>query len=172
MTVARRTLCAVAGSILACGTWAQQTPPPEPQPTPAVEVPTDTIRAIIEQEVAPAPGSYVYSPGSRRDPFISLIKPISAAGGQQTKKQGMEGFLIQEVALKGIVKTPQGYVAMVVGGDNKSYFVKTGQRLYDGQIVALDATTVTFRQEVADPLSPVRTRDLKKSLYPTEEARQ
>ena len=36
----------------------------------------------------------------------------------------------------------------------------------------VDAATVTFRQEVTDPLSPVRTRDLKKSLYVTEEARQ
>jgi hypothetical protein len=36
----------------------------------------------------------------------------------------------------------------------------------------VDATSVSFRQEVTDPLSPVKTRDLKKSLYATEEARQ
>ncbi len=65
-----------------------------------------------------------------------------------------------------------GYVAVFQGTDKKSYFVREGQRLYDGVITAIDATSVTFRQEVADPLSPVRTRDVKKSLYASEEARR
>jgi len=84
----------------------------------------------------------------------------------------MEGFLIQEVALKGIVKTPRGYTAMLLGTDGKSYFVGVGQRLFDGLVTAIDATTVTFRQEVTDPLSTVKSRELKKTLYPSEEARQ
>ena len=42
----------------------------------------------------------------------------------------------------------------------------------DGVITGIDATSVTFRQEVSDPLSPVRTRDVRKSLYTSEEARQ
>ena len=84
----------------------------------------------------------------------------------------MEGFLIQEVALKGIVKTPKGFTAMLLGTDGKSYFVKVGQRLFDGVITAIDASTVTFRQEVTDPLSSVRSRDVKKTLYPSEEGRQ
>ncbi len=84
----------------------------------------------------------------------------------------MEGFLIQEVTLKGIVKTVDGFIAMLLGPDGKSYFCKVGQRLFDGGITGMDQTTVTFRQEVTDPLSPVRTRELKKGLYPAEEARQ
>jgi len=65
----------------------------------------------------------------------------------------MEGFLIQEVALKGIVKTPKGYTAMLLGTDGKSYFVGVGQRLStfgDGD----RRDTVTFRQEVTDPCRP------------------
>jgi hypothetical protein len=93
----------------------------------------------------------------------------------------MPGFLIQEVHLKGVVKTTgeglgaaeqPGFIAMFLGPDNKSYFVRVGQRLFDGEVVAIDATSVTFRQEVTDPLSPVRTREIRKSLYPTEEGRQ
>ena len=75
-------------------------------------------------------------------------------------------------ALKGIVKTPRGYTAMLLGTDGKSYFVGVGQRLFDGLVTAIDATTVTFRQEVTDPLSTVKSRELKKTLYPSEEARQ
>jgi Tfp pilus assembly protein PilP len=132
----------------------------------------DPIKAILDQEIAPAPGSYVYTPLGRRDPFVSLVRPVTGNKNNGPRPTGPEGFLIQEVALKGVVKTPDGYTAMILGTDNKSYFVKTGQRFYDGAITAMDGSSVTFRQEVADPLSPVRTREVKKSLYSSEEARQ
>ena len=141
----------------------------------------DAIKSIIDRELEPAPGGYTYNPQGRRDPFVSLMKPVGADTGPKIRKPGMEGFLIQEVALKGIVKTSgggegvaekPGYIAVFLGTDGKSYFVNVGQRLFDGQITGIDATTVTFRQEVTDPLSPVRTREVKQSLYPSEEARQ
>jgi hypothetical protein len=126
-------------------------------------------------------GGYAYNSQARRDPFVSLQRPVAADRGPKTRKPGMEGFLIQEIALKGIVRTTgggagvaqrSGFIAMFQGADGKSYFVTTGQRLYDGVITAIDATSVTFRQEVTDPLSPVKTREVRKSLYASEEARQ
>jgi Tfp pilus assembly protein PilP len=153
-----------------------QAPPPAPGTSPAPEagsVPAnDTIKSIIDQELQPDPTGYSYSPQGRRDPFVSLLKPVSADQGARTRRPGMEGFLIQEVALKGIVRTPKGFTAMLLGTDGKSYFVNVGQRLFDGVIVSIDATTVTLRQEVSDPLSTVKSRDVRKTLYPTEEARQ
>lgn len=137
----------------------------------AENAPADPIQAIIDQEVAPAPGQYTYRAEGRRDPFVSLLKPVTSARSADAAR-GIEGFLIQEVTLTGVVKTPDGYTAMLVGGDNKSYFVKVGQRLYDGAITAMDGHSLTFRQEVTDPLSPVRTRDVRKSLYENEEAPQ
>jgi len=141
-----------------------------PSPTPAASPAADTLSAITPE--IPETGSYTYNPMGRRDPFVSLLKPVSPDQGPKTRRPGMEGFLIQEVALKGIVKTPKGYTAMLLGTDGKSYFVGVGQRLFDGVVTAIDATTVTFRQEVTDPLSTVKSRDLKKTLYPSEEARQ
>ena len=152
---------------LAVPVWAQQPPPATTEPPKS-----DTIKSIIEQELQPDPGGYSYNPQGRRDPFVSLLKPVSADQGARTRRPGMEGFLIQEVALKGIVRTPKGYTAMLLGTDGKSYFVNVGQRLFDGVITSIDATTVTFRQEVSDPLSTVKSRDVRKTLYPSEEARQ
>ena len=126
-------------------------------------------------------GGYTYNSQGRRDPFVSLQRPGAADRGPKTRKPGMEGFLIQEVALKGIVKTAgggtgiasqSGFIAIFLGADGKSYFVNSGQRLYDGVITAVDATSVTFRQDVTDPLSPVKSREVRKSLYASEEARQ
>ncbi len=166
--------------ILAPAVFAQA---PAASPSPAAGEPAkteDVARPPLEAEMEP-PGGYTYNAQGRRDPFVSLQRPVAADRGPKTRKPGMEGFLIQEVALKGIVKTTgggtgiasrAGYIAIFLGTDGKSYFVTTGQRLFDGVITAVDATSVSFRQEVTDPLSPVKTRDLKKSLYATEEARQ
>jgi Tfp pilus assembly protein PilP len=167
----------------AVGLWALPSLAQSPAPAPPAtkEGGGDTIKSILEQELEPPPGGFTYNPQGRRDPFVSLQRPVAADRGPKTRKPGMEGFLIQEVALKGIVKTSgggagvaskAGYIAIFLGTDGKSYFVTVGQRLFDGIITAVDASSVNFRQEVTDPLSPVKTRDLKKSLYGSEEARQ
>lgn len=139
---------------------------------PSASATQDALKELLEQELAVQPGQYTYQPGGRRDPFISLLVNVGPSEAPKTRPPGMQGFLIQELALKGIVRDQTGYIAMLLGTDGKSYFAKMGQRFYDGVIVAMDAATVTFRQEVTDPLSPVKTRDVKKSLYSSEEARQ
>ena len=168
----------VVAALLCASTAAAQTPAPAAQPgqAPAPGAPapgggTETVRSILNQEFEAAPGTYTYNPQGRRDPFVSLLKRIDADTGPKTRPPGLKGFLIQEVALKGIVKTPKGFTAMLLGTDGKSYFVTTGDRLFDGQITAVDAITVTFRQEVTDPLSTVKSREVKKTLYQSEEAR-
>jgi Tfp pilus assembly protein PilP len=167
----KATLAVIALSLAATMATAQApAPAPDASPSPAPVSP-DVVKNRIDQEIAPAPGSYAYTAQGRRDPFVSLLKPVSESGPGK-RRPGMEGFLIQEVALKGIVKDSKGFTAMLLGTDGKSYFVKVGQRLFDGVITAIDASTVTFRQEVTDPLSSVRSRDVKKTLYPSEEGRQ
>jgi Tfp pilus assembly protein PilP len=169
---------------LAAAASAQAPGPAAPTPTPppaeaAAPGAADATRPPLDVEFET--GGYSYNSQGRRDPFVSLQRPVAADRGPKTRKPGMEGFLIQEVALKGIVRTAgggmgvaqkTGFIAMFLGADGKSYFVTTGQRLYDGQVTAVDATSVTFRQEVTDPLSPVKTREVRKSLYASEEARQ
>ena len=165
---------AAAAALVAVHAVAQ-TPAPAASPeatTATLPSASDTVKSIIDEELAPAPGGYVYSSQGRRDPFVSLLKPIGPDRGSGQRKPGMEGFLIQEVALKGIVRTPKGYTAMLLGTDGKSYFVQEGQRLFDGVVTKIDAAAVTFRQEITDPLSTVKSRDVKKTLYPSEEARQ
>jgi Tfp pilus assembly protein PilP len=178
----------VAGlTLLALPTVARPQTPPAAAPA---EAPATAAPEAASPETAPARppldvemevGGYTYDSQGRRDPFVSLQRPVAADRGPKTRKPGMEGFLIQEVALKGIVRTSgggtgvaaqPGFIAIFVGADGKSYFVTTGQRLYDGVITSIDATSVTFRQDVTDPLSPVKSREVRKSLYASEEARQ
>jgi len=165
------------------GAQAPEAPPPLTEAEPGAPPPAPADDAVERPplDVEVDSGGFSYNSQGRRDPFVSLQRPVAADRGPKTRKPGMEGFLIQEVALKGVVRTTgggmgvaadPGFIATFLGADGKSYFVRTGQRLYDGVITAVDATSVTFRQEVTDPLSPVKSREVRKSLYASEEARQ
>jgi Tfp pilus assembly protein PilP len=163
-------LVALAAAATASAQAPAASPAPE-APTATLPSASETVKSIIDEELAPPPGGYAYSSQGRRDPFVSLLKPIGPDQGPAKRRPGMEGFLIQEVALKGIVRDRTGYIAILLGTDGKSYFVRNGQRLYDGVVTAIDASSVTFRQEITDPLSTVKSRDVRKTLYPSEEGR-
>jgi hypothetical protein len=75
-------------------------------------------------------------------------------------------FLVQEIALRGVVRGPKGWTAMVLGPDGRTYFVSPGQVLYDGTLAGVDAGGMTLRQQVRDPLGPARVRDLRIPLHP------
>ena len=62
-------------------------------------------------------------------------------------------------------------VAFFNGSDNKGYFLRVGDRVYDGTVIAIDARrgVVTFRQQVDDPRRIKPYIDVKKRLVPVEE---
>jgi hypothetical protein len=139
-------------------------------PPPALPQDATDLNLALENR----PDGYVYNAQGRRDPFINLTKSVVGKPSDSVRPSGIAGFVINEVSLRGIVEHPSGskqYIALLLGPDGKTYFPKSGQRLYDGVITAIDATTVYFRQEVTDPLSPEKTKEVKKTLYPSEEAK-
>ena len=132
-------------------------PPADPAAEVAVAAEDDGEQeedeGIVEEAIQP--GDYVYEVGGRRDPFVSLLANVAPAEGMVgLRPPGLPGFLIQELTLKGIVADRSGFIAMLEGSDSKSYFARVGQLLYDGTITAMDAATVSFRQDVREPPRP------------------
>jgi hypothetical protein len=130
--------------------------------------------AVVEQilkdkEDLIAGKRFTYDPGGRRDPFRSLLEQISGIKGPRPK--GIAGMLIAEVDLVGTVKQNGGDVAFFRGSDNKGYFLKVGDELYDGRLIGIDPVTgaVTFRQRVDDPRQIKPYRDIVKRLTPGNE---
>jgi Tfp pilus assembly protein PilP len=123
-----------------------------------------SLQEILEEPSAP--DSYHYDPQGRRDPFQSLIGPAPKLQPGQ-RPAGLAGFLIDEIRLQGIVRTrQQGLVAMVNGPDNKSYLVKVGDKVLDGEVIRMTPLSVVFRQEVNDPTRIERFREVVKDLSP------
>jgi TonB family protein len=61
----------------------------------------------------------------------------------------LASFAIGDVQVRGILsRKGADPVAFLLGPEGKTYFPKAGQQLVDGEITAVDATGVTFRQKV------------------------
>jgi len=147
-------------------------PAPEGQaPAPESEAPPQTAEPVPEGiEITEGTG-FRYESRGRRDPFVSLALGIDVLS-PDVRPPGLAGMLIQEVSLRGIVKTVDGYIAMIQGTDNKSYFARHGERLYDGNIQSIDDARVVFRQEINDPLRIEKFQTVEKTLHPLEEGKR
>jgi type IV pilus assembly protein PilP len=124
------------------------------------------LQEIVEE--TNAPDSYHYDAQGRRDPFQSLIGPTPKLQTGQ-RPSGPPGFLIDEIKIQGVVKTrQQGLVAMINGPDNKSYLVKVGSKVLDGEIIRITPNSIVFRQEVNDPTRIERFREVVKEIVSSE----
>jgi hypothetical protein len=131
----------------------------------------EAVEQILRQQEALITGQgFTYNPEGRRDPFRSPFG--SLASGTDKRPPGLAGMLVAEIDLSGIVNDPRdGDVAVVIGSDNKGYFLRVGDEVYDGTVIAIDPShgTLTFRQQVDDPRMIKPYRDIVKRLVPLED---
>ena len=134
-------------------------PPPSPAPVPDPVAAKDAQAAPADPDLAPS--VYTYEVRGRRDPFRSLLirKQVERSG-----IAGPAGMTVDELELQGTIKTKAGWIAMMRGSDNRSYLLKKGSVLFDGEVTDISSTEVSFRQNVNDPASPKPFRDVVKSL--------
>ena len=131
----------------------------------------ETINKIMQDNEAMLSGrGFTYDPAGRRDPFRSLVDAANTVG-KGPRPRGIAGMLISEVDLVGIVQKGKGAMAFFNGSDNKGYFLRVGDGLYDGKITRIDRRTgnVVFRQDINDPRSIKPYRDVTKRLTTAEE---
>jgi hypothetical protein len=156
-----------------------QTPPAPPAgqaapPAGRGAAPAATPAPAPAAEAAPLePQGYTYKPEGRRDPFVSLVRRGAEIGAPDgARPPGLAGMTAAEVVMKG---TYQGrsreWVAMLQGTDNKTYLAKAGDKLLDGTVRTVTKDSMVILQRVNDPLSLETTREVRKMLRQTEEAK-
>ena len=120
-----------------------------------------------EEEVLSGNG-FSYDPGNRRDPFKSLLAGPERTEIRGPRPEGIPGLLIDEIDLKGIWRTAKGFVAQVVAtNQKKTFLLKEGDQLYDGDVVSTNRAEVVFKQIVQDPTALKPFREVIKSLNPS-----
>jgi hypothetical protein len=134
---------------------AKQPPAAKPEPAPVT---------VTSQE------GYSYRAEGRRDPFVSLLN--KGTDPRQRKAEGVAGLLAADVVLKGILQNRGTFLAIVQGPDGKrQYIVHPNDRFADGVVKAITADSMLILQEVNDPLSLTKQREIRKTLRAVEEVK-
>lgn len=140
------TVCAVGLLTLALGgTVHAQAPAPAPAPPES------------------AADAYHYDPAGRRDPFVSLV--ASAADPQSDSEvDSLADLASVDVKVSGVIESDGEYVAMVEGPAGKTWLAHVHDRLRDGTIKSISLRELVIEQKIADPLSPVKQREIRKPV--------
>ncbi len=144
--------------------------------TPGAAPPPAAAPAAAPQPALPTPSpNFQYSSEGRRDPFISLVNRGSdmARGGAAaaTRPTGAAGLETNALVVRGIMLSRGTWLAMVAGADGKVFTVRSGDKLFDGVIRTITAQMVVILQEVNDPLSLEKQREVRKFLRGGEEVK-
>ena len=123
--------------------------------------------------VAPTPAAteaYTYSQNGRRDPFVSLLSTGTEAV-RTSKGAGLAGIATSDLILRGVIHSRGGYVALISGPDGKTHRAHVNDAVADGVIRSVTPQGIVVMQEVNDPLSLVKQREVRKGLRNAEDGK-
>jgi Tfp pilus assembly protein PilP len=148
------------------------------QPPPAGGAPATQGTPPAQKPAAPGPPpppeNYSYQPDGRRDPFTNLIGAGAGTDSRlgTTRAEGAAGIAVADLTVRGVMQSRNRMTAMIQGPDKKTYVVHAGDKLADGVIKAVTLQGLVIVQEVNDPLSLVKQREVTKRLRSLEDAKQ
>jgi Tfp pilus assembly protein PilP len=102
---------------------------------------------------------------AKRDPFIPLVNDKKASG--PPLPPGKAGLVIATVRVDGTVKAASGMLAVVTNPDQRTYFIREGDRLYDGDVEKIGLDGVTFKENSKDAFGKPVERLVTKRIYPS-----
>lgn len=145
-----------------------QAPKKKEDAAPPAAAPAITPPPAKKIDLPSPPPNFEYAADGRRDPFISLEN----RGTTGVKRaDGVPGLMTNELTVRGIVLTRGQWVAMVSGPDGKIFTVRAGDKVADGTIQTISSNAVVILQEVNDPLSLEKLREVRKFLRGGEEVK-
>ena len=103
---------------------------------------------------------------ARRDPFESLIGR-DRGGDSGPKLPGKAGLVISSLRLDGVVRYVDGMIAVVTNAQSRTYFLREGDQLYDGQVAKITMDGVTFHEVGKDAFGKPVAREVNKRMYPS-----
>ena len=103
---------------------------------------------------------------ARRDPFESLVgRQKSLADAAKNLPPGEAGLQVESLRLDGIVKAPNGMIAVVTNPQLRTYFLREGDQLYDGRVEKIAMDGVSFHELGKDAFGKPVERQVNKRIY-------
>jgi hypothetical protein len=136
---------------------------------PAPKLATATAPAPAKNEVADNSGSdddkdapeKKWSMSGKRDPFVSPVVNHTGGSGCTTGKKCLE---IGAINLRGVVRSDNGFIAVVTNSLNKAYFLRENDPVFDGYVVKITGDSITFKETLQDRLGKTFTREVVKKI--------
>ena len=124
--------------------------------------PVDAPKTAAESEVKAA----------RRDPFESMLAHSQGGKGSPNLPPGKAGLQVSTLRLDGIVRAPNGMIAVVSNPQARTYFLREGDHLYDGSVDKITMDGVSFHEEGKDAFGKPVERQVNKRIYSTSSGEQ
>jgi len=101
-------------------------------------------------------------PIGKRDPFVSVIVARSDSSAACTG--GKRCLVIDQLALRGIVRTPTKWIALVENPAKKTYYLYENDPIFNAVVVRITGDSVIFRESVMDALGHSTEREIVKRV--------
>jgi hypothetical protein len=107
-------------------------------------------------------------PFVRRDPFDTLLtKARTTNAPPENLPPGKAGLIVATLRIDGIVRSPNGTIAIVSNSQGRVYFLRDGDKLYDGSVDKISLEAVSFHEFGKDAFGKPLERVVTKRLYPS-----
>jgi hypothetical protein len=172
--------------IASCAAWAQRVDTPgsvrqilaggdtstrqsAPRPPAHVEVTPQPSSGAPDQPAASVEvmSSGPHAPAGKRDPFVSPIG--TGSGGPQPAANcgaAKRCLVIDQLVLRGVVKTASGMIAVVANAVNKAYFLRENDPVFNGYVLHITGDSVVFKENTVDNIGHKGTREIVKKVTP------
>ena len=122
-------------------------------PAPAVAKPAEPAKPKAEDKK--------WAMNGKRDPFFSPVVQQQGSGCS-TGKKCLE---INAIALRGVVKSDNGFIAVVTNNIGKAYFLHENDPVFNGYVVKITGDSIVFEETVQDKLGKTSTHEVVKRIF-------
>jgi len=146
---------------------------PDPKQQVKAAAATKTVASasvpVVAVQAKPAPAApkqarpeeKKWSMSGKRDPFFSPVVQQNGSGCS-TGKKCLE---IGAINLRGVVKSDNGFIAVVTNNLNKAYFLRENDPVFNGYVVKITGDSVVFQETIQDKLGKSFTREVVKRIF-------
>jgi hypothetical protein len=144
---------------------AAVTPAKANKPTPVVAKPEAKPQVAVREDQDGTkdkkPAKDIHMAG-RRDPFVSPIVNLGAVGSGCSS--GKRCLTIDQIILRGVVKSDSGMIAVVVNSMDKAYFLRENDPVFNGYVLKITGDSIVFKETLHDRVGKPLTRDVTKTI--------
>lgn len=144
-----------------------------PKTVPVVAKPSSTAPAIapnlpipkVVVELPKPAQPMIHAVANRRDPFSTLIgRDTRGLGKDPVLPPGKAGLQVETLIIQGLVRGPNGMIAVVANPQQRVYFLHEGDSLFDGKVDRITIEGVTFHEMGKDAFGKPLERDVTKRI--------